>query len=326
MKNRPTRGDRAAYPSLPGIRLLLSAMLVLGLPAFVNAQPTDQDASVDSSAPSEDEKLSTFFQQYLDQYFLQQPSRATQLGDHRFDHLLEDLSLDSIDQWNDLAKNILKKLPKEVDFAKLSRPSQVDFEIFKHRLTRQLWLAKHTRPFREDPRVYNNYISRSIYLLLTQSTLPRETNVTHAIARMKQIPEVIAAAKANLSNPPTILLETSLRQNQGSISFYKKNIFTLVGQSSQVENLKAIAQQVVAALEDYQTFLENLRSQSKGNWRLGKRKFYQKLDLLLDAGISADQVLSDAEKEFKRVEHEMYVVARQLWSHYFSKQPLPPSG
>ena len=35
-------------------------------------------------------------------------------------------------------------------------------------------------------------------------------------------------------------------------------------------------------------------------------------------------MLADAEAEFARVEHEMYVIARQLWGRYFPRQALPP--
>lgn len=48
------------------------------------------------------------------------------------------------------------------------------------------------------------------------------------------------------------------------------------------------------------------------------------LNLVLNAGLSADQVLADAEEEFVRVQREMYVVVRQLWSRYVPGKPLPP--
>jgi len=34
-----------------------------------------------------------------------------------------------------------------------------------------------------------------------------------------------------------------------------------------------------------------------------------------------NQVLSQAQAEFDRVERDMYVIARQLWSHYFPANP-----
>jgi uncharacterized protein (DUF885 family) len=57
---------------------------------------------------------------------------------------------------------------------------------------------------------------------------------------------------------------------------------------------------------------------------LGQEKFAQKLDLELDAAVNADQVMAEASAEFARVERDMYVIARQLWSRYFPRQPLPP--
>ena len=61
-------------------------------------------------------------------------------------------------------------------------------------------------------------------------------------------------------------------------------------------------------LEEYQKFLEkDLLPRAKGEWRLGKEKFAAKLELELDAGLTADEVLREAEAEFDRVEREMYV-------------------
>jgi uncharacterized protein (DUF885 family) len=90
-------------------------------------------------------------------------------------------------------------------------------------------------------------------------------------------------------------------------------------------SLKKAAGPVVAALKQHQLFLENeLLPKATGEWRLGKKKFSRKLELVLDAGLTADQVLADAEAEFARVHRDMYVVSRQLWSRYFPKAVLPP--
>jgi uncharacterized protein (DUF885 family) len=155
--------------------------------------------------------------------------------------------------------------------------------------------------------------------------LPRETNVANAIARMAQIPRVIEAARANLRNPPRTHTETAIRQNRGAIAFYERDLFELAGPTRQAAELRAAAGPVVAALKDYQTFLENdLLPRANGEWRLGRAKFARKLELELDAGLTADQVLAEAEAEFERVTRDMYVIARQLWSRHHPRRPLPP--
>lgn len=276
-------------------------------------------------AQQADEQLDAFFRAYLEELFVQRPLEATLLGDHRFDHLLDDLSPQAREGWTDLARRRLAALPKEVAFERLSPDGKVSYEILRDELNRNIWLAENTKPFEEDPRTYGGYISDSVFSLLTQSTLPKETNVGNAIARIKQIPRIAATAKATLTNPPRSVLETAIRQNRGAIQFYEQEIFTLAGDTPQSADLKQAASEAVEALRLHQQFLEDdLLPRADGEWRLGREKFAKKLELVLDAGVTAEQVLADAEEELLRVRRDMYVVARQLWSRYFPKRPLPP--
>jgi uncharacterized protein (DUF885 family) len=278
-----------------------------------------------ATAQQADAGLEAFFKSYLDESFRLRPLEATRLGDHRFDSQLEDLTPEARTKWLELTRKTLAELPKKIDYSILSRPGQIDFETFQHDLKFAEWLTQNTHPYEEDPRIYNGYINDSVYLLLAQSSLPKETNVANCIARMALIPKVIAAAKQNLKNPPRVHTETAIRQNRGAIAFYEKDIFEFAGKTRQLAALKAAAVPVAAALKDYQKFLENdLLPRANGEWRLGKERFAQKLDLELDAAVNADQVMADAQTEFDRVEREMYVISRQLWSRYFARQALPP--
>src|SRR5204862_97014 len=126
-------------------------------------------------------------------------------------------------------------------------------------------------------------------------------------------------------NPPRVFVETAIRQNRGAIAFYEHGIFELAGETPQLSALAAPAKAIVPALKEYQKFLESdLLPRARGDWRLGAKKFAAKLELELDAGLSADEVLREAEAEFARVERDMYVIARQLWSKTFPGKTLPP--
>jgi Uncharacterized protein conserved in bacteria len=203
-------------------------------------------------AQEADAKLEAFFKVYLDESFGLRPLEATRLGDHRFDSQLEDLTPDARAKWLELTRKTLAELPEKIDYSKLSRASQIDFEMFQHDLKFSEWMTQNTHPYEEDPRIYNGYINDSIYLLLAQSSLPKETNVANCIARMALIPKVIAAAKQNLKNPTRVHTETAIRQNRGAIAFYEKDIFEFAGKTSQLGALKAAAAPVAAALKDYQ--------------------------------------------------------------------------
>jgi uncharacterized protein (DUF885 family) len=302
------------------VNKLIPAAAVLGLLAGFLPAADDEDA-----------RLAAFFRAYLEAAFKLRPLEATRLGDHRFDHLLDDLSPQARAAWSALDRQTLAELPRQVHYARLSRSAQIDFEIFRHHLERSIWLAENTRPFETDPRVYNDYITDSVYMLFTQSTLPPERNVDNAIERMKRVGEVIATARATLKDPPRVFVETAIRQNRGAIAFYEQGIYDL---GRERKRLEPAARALLPVLQKYQHFLEEeLLPRARGEWRLGKERFGRKLELELDAGLSAEEVLREAEAEFERVERDLYLIARQLWSETAGKVsgergaaclPLPP--
>src|SRR5206468_5295914 len=135
----------------------------------------------------------------------------------------------------------------------------------------------------------------------------------NCIARMALLPKVVDAARQNVRNACQAHTETAIRQNRGAIGFYEKDIFDFAGETRQLEALKAAAKPVAQVLKEYQVFLEkDLLPRANGEWRLGKEKFAQKLDLEFNAAVNAEQVMADAEQEFERVERDMYIMARQL--------------
>ena len=273
---------------------------------------------------SQEERLSASFQAYLDECFSLRPFDATLLGDHRFDSQLDDVSFEACQRWLHHYRQQLNKLEHDVRFDLLDRNEKIDFEIWSDELKRNVWLAENTNSFAEDPRVYGNYINDSVYLLLVQSTLPAEQNVKNAIARIQQIPRIIETARATIKNPPRSILDTATAQNKGAIDFYEKGIYELIGSESLRETIRQSTPQALEAIKGYQVFLETVvLPNASGEWRLGKEKFDRKLQLVLDVGLTADEVLRDALVEFNRVQDEMYVVARQLWSRYFPGQALP---
>ncbi|MDB5308067.1 MAG: hypothetical protein JWO38_2269 [Gemmataceae bacterium] len=281
--------------------------------------------AADPPAPAEDARLAAAFQSYLDQEFVRHPVFATQQGNHEYDDRMDDLSPEARKKDEEIARRWLAELPKEIDSKKLSRNGQIDYEIWRHSLEYGLWSAANDNRFEFDPRVYGEFISDSVFILFTQSTLPRERNVQNAAKRIAQIPKVVAAAKAGLKNPPKILTEITAKRNLGAISFYEKEIYEFAKETPGSEPLATPCREAVKALKEYQTFLEkDLLPRSAGEWRLGKERFAKKLELELDAGLTADEVLTLAEAEADRVEREMYYVAKQLWSKVFHGKPLPP--
>src|SRR5262245_17726558 len=187
--------------------------------------------SATAAGNDEDEKLAAFFTRHIDEQMKHRPSEATRLGDHRFDDRLDDLSPAARAANDARLRAAAAALPKEIDYAKLSRAGQIDFEILAHEFKKSIWLTENTRPYEQDPRVYNEVISDSVFILLTQSTVPKERALQSAIARIAQIPKVLAAAKESLKDPAKTYAEVAVRQNRGAIAFYESGIFAITGEN-----------------------------------------------------------------------------------------------
>lgn len=291
---------------------LLCLLLTLPLLPSVSAQTADQ-------------QLEKFFDAHLQACFQQRPLDATLLGDHRFDAELDDISAEARSGWLEHYRAQLRRLEAEIPKDQLSRNAQIDYEILRDDLARNIWLMEHTRPFEEDPRTYGAWISDSVYSLLVQSTLPREVNIRNAISRMQQIPRIVRTAWQTLRESPPSILETAILQNRGAIGFYEQGIYELIRGSDQTEAVRAAAQPVLEVLREHQAWLEDSRRlRAGGDWRLGRELFAQKLEHTLNAGVTADEVLADAEREYARVQNELYLVSRQLWASRFPGKVLPP--
>src|SRR5262245_40850779 len=193
------------------------------------------------AANTEDARLEAIYREQLDASFQQRPTSATALGDHRYDDKLDDVTPAARERWKQFTRETLAALPKRVDRAKLSRDGQIDYDILEQNLRADLWSQENFDPYATDPRAYSGLVSGSVLSLLTQSTLPPETNIANAIARIRLVPRAVAAARGNLKNPPRAHLETAIQQNRGAVGFYESEVFELAGKTKQLPALKAAA-------------------------------------------------------------------------------------
>ena len=274
---------------------------------------------------TEEIKLETWFKGYIEQVMVDEPMTATRLGDHRFDDRLEDLSPDARLMRLNRDKKALADLPQAVNYKSLKRASQVDYEILSRYLESRIWLSENFKTFEEDPRVWGEYLTDSVYLPLVQSTLPKATKLKNAMKRMELIPSVVDIARKTIKNPPKAKTQTAILQTQGAIDFYSKEIYLITGRPANDAELTAKSKPIINALAKHLEFLKTeVLPRSGENWRIGRALFEKKLDYELDAGLTADEILAEAEREADRVDREMVVIARQMWAQAYPGVVIPP--
>lgn len=288
-----------------------------------------QSAAVFSTTKeSADKQFEALAAKYLAELLQLNPERATGLGEHRYDHLLNDYSLAGVKKSRDFNESYLNQL-KAIAFDKLSRINNVDARIMRDRLEANIFGADVLREYEWNPGNYN--VGGAINALISRDFAALKERMRSAKGRLEAIPAVVAAAKANLKNPPRVHTETAIAQNRGVINLIKGDLQRFVDEAGMRDELAPAQATAIAALTDYGKWLEtDLLPRSTGEFRLGEEKYRQKLKYALSSDLSKEELLKRAETDLKATQDKMFEIAQPLYYKLLRAEmpadaaPLPP--
>jgi uncharacterized protein (DUF885 family) len=256
---------------------------------------------------------------YIEDYLHANPEQATELGDHRFDHLLTDYSAEA--RAKELAglKTLLAKLNDFKGAADLSGANSVDFRILKDNVASEIFKLEELKNAEWNPLVYNQSLANGLYLLIAREFAPPAEKIPNLRARMEGIPAVIAQAKANLKHSPKVYTETAIEQTQGAISFVREGLNPVLDRVPQMKKeLAPLQEKTAAALEDYKKWLEkDLLPRSDGDFRIGAEKFRKKLRFSLASDLSMEELMTRAKADLAATQIAIYETAVPLYKKYF---------
>lgn len=268
---------------------------------------------------SEDQKFERLANNYIEKMLQLNPEYATYLGDHRFDHLWNDYTLEGILKNREVDAAYLDSLIS-IDPKKLNKANRIDYQILTHRIKYSIFSTDTLRGYEWNPLNYN--FGGGIYSLLARDFAPLEERLQNVKKRLQGIPAIIEAAKTNLKNPPKVHTETAILQNKGNISLVTSELDRFLEEVPELnEEFKPVQEQAVAAIEAYGKWLEeDLLPRSNGDFRIGDEKYRKKLYYALDSDISKDEILQSAERDLKETQQALYETALPLYQEYFPNQ------
>ena len=145
---------------------------------------------------------------------------------------------------------------------------------------------------------------------------PGADRLRSLIARQKQMPAALAEARKNLANPPRIYTEIAIEQIDGNIAFFKADLpaaFKEVTDPSLQAEFASTNAAVVAALEDYKTFLEKeLLPKLNGTFAWGADTYGKALAANEMIELSLDRLLAIAEQDLQKNEAAFQATAREI--------------
>ena len=291
----------------------ISALLLIGFFIFQSA------AVFTMTADAADKRFEALATKFIAELMEMNPEWATNLGEHKYDNRLGDYSLAGVKKSRDFAAAYLAELQK-IPFDKLSKVNNIDARIMQHNLEYSIFQTDVLRSYEWNPMSYN--AGSAINDLIARDFAPLKERLANVKGRLEQMPNVIAAAKANLKNPPYIHTKTAIDQNKGVIALIKGDLQMFVDKEPTMKAELATAQaKAVAALEEYGVWLEkDLLPRSNGDFRLGDEKYRQKLKFALESDLSKEELLKRAEADLKATQDKMFAVAAPLYKKYFPNE------
>lgn len=266
----------------------------------------------------EDQKFKELVEEFLEGFYQAHPIWATYVGEHKYDHLIDDYSTQAI-QAEIMRLRLFAEKMKSIDTLKLNPLNKVDFKILENEINDQLLRYEELRPYESSPVMYSYLIGGSINSLITREFAPLSVRLKSVLSRLMRLHNLVRQAKANLKNPPEIQTTIAIKQNRGNINLIKNDLTKLLDRlPAMKDSLRRPMEIAIKTLEDYQEFLENdLLPRSNGDFRLGKRLFEKKLKLTLQSDLSPDEIVRRAETEMVSVRKRMFELAQPLHDKMF---------
>lgn len=296
---------------------LLSSALILALAGCQPSTAPDTGAAATAQVQSQaDAQFAALADKTLQQWMALSPVAATQIGEHRYDNRIDDVSAAGIKAGAEQTQALLDAL-NAIDAASLSRENQVDAAILRNQLEGDLFRVNTLADWQWDPQFYSGLAGSAIYGLMAREFAPLPDRLRSATERMEQIPQIFAAARANLdpTRVPKIHAETVAKQNRGLLSlvatFITPNLDQLGG--THRERLQAAITGLETAVNEHQQWLDNeLVPKAAGDFRIGADMYDAKLRFALNSELSRAEIGQRAQAELDRVRAQMYGIAQRV--------------
>jgi len=264
---------------------------------------------------------SAAFVRFVDAYFdaanAWNPTNAVSNGFHEYDGRIEDRSAAAHE-----ARIALLKTQSE-ELAALRRQAlapeeAIDAELIESAIQSELLSAETLAEWKSNPMRYAGFPGGAVDVLMKRNFAPPPERLKSMVARMKGIPALMAAMKANVENPPKEFTDIAVLMANGSISFFKNAVAqwakgaaggdTALWQDFQVANATA-----VKALEDGAGWLrKDLLPRSKGKYAIGSEMYAKALlyDEMID--LPLDRVLAIGEANLAKDYQAFVATAKEI--------------
>ena len=287
--------------------------------------------SVTVAQSSADKQFEDLAKRYLDESPALGPVGATSLGDHRFDHLVNQVSSEARAERVAFNKKYIEEL-EIIPKGELSRAYQVDAALLDNRLRSGIWRIEELQEWSWNPLRYTGLAGGAIYSLMAREFAPVEERLINVAGRLEQFPRMYAQIRETIipERVPKIHAETAVKQNKGVLSILD-NLVVPQKNKLKKRHRKQLNKAIETARKEnakHQKWLEEeVLPKANGNFRIGPKLYDRKLAFTLQTPFTRQQILEKAESELVKTRSHMYDIAKSVYKgmHPYTEFPEVPT-
>ncbi len=256
--------------------------------------------------------LSPAFTAFVDGYFNARydfrPSEGTEQGFHQYDNRLGDLSAAAFAKRAETLEAELGEIEK-LRSAGLAGDDAIDAAVLDGEIRSELLDIQTLHLWKKNPIPYVGRPGGAIDGLMKRDFAPAHDRLQSIVARLKGVPPVIEAMRANVENPPKEFTDLAIRVAEGSVGFFRRTVADWAkgaagGDAALLQEFRVANEAAAKSIEGAAAWLKkDLLPRSKGAYAIGAENFSRKLLYDEMVGLPLDRVLAigeaNLEKDYK---------------------------
>lgn len=165
-------------------------------------------------------ELSRLVDAYFDAKYAFEPTSGTGVGFHAHDAALEDLSRARIEARAAEVRTFIRRFD-ELPATSLTFDEAIDREFLASQARAELFEFDTWQTWRHNPMGYARLPGEAIDSLMKRAFAPAPERLRSVVARLRAIPTIYDAARANVVDPAPEHVALALRMAKGSIGFFE---------------------------------------------------------------------------------------------------------
>jgi hypothetical protein len=258
--------------------------------------------------------FATFVDRYLDDFARRHPSIAAGNGIHQHDDLLDDFSAEGIRAEIAALKNDRTRL-RAFDSTRLTADERVDRRILDGIIDGWLLELETLQNWRRNPMLYASALTDGVHNLMVMESDPAPVRMRRVISKLGSTPKLLAAARANITDPPRIFADRALGSFRGARNLLGKDLdlaFASVPNRALRDSVRRAADAAIREVDVYIAELEKGLPNANGDFTIGGENVARRYasEELIDTPLS--EMVAIGERELARLQTEFKAAANKL--------------